>query len=102
MTITFLLMINTGLIWMAYKGHKFGSKCHHEGTCGGWTSNFGHNFLREEDVLPGKEASVAAFKTRLESSSDYLWIADPVDGTSNLVSYSIHTEVKYLQHKRDK
>jgi len=44
-----------------------------------------HDFLGEEDVPPGKEASAAALKAKLESSSDYLWIVDPIDGTSNFV-----------------
>lgn len=35
---------------------------------------------------PGKEASAAALETKLdESSDDWLWIVDPIDGTSNFV-----------------
>lgn len=46
-----------------------------------------HGFLGEEDVPPGKEASAAALDAKLadESSSDWLWIVDPIDGTSNFV-----------------
>jgi myo-inositol-1(or 4)-monophosphatase len=46
-----------------------------------------HAFLGEEDVLPGKEASAAALETKLLASgtSDWLWIVDPIDGTTNFV-----------------
>jgi len=44
-----------------------------------------HNFLGEEDVPPGKEASAAALDAILEKSGDWLWIVDPIDGTSNFV-----------------
>ena len=44
-----------------------------------------HDFLGEEDVAPGKEASAAALNSKLESSSDFLWIVDPIDGTTNFV-----------------
>jgi len=62
-----------------------------------------HDFLGEEDVPPGKEASTAAIEDKLRnllapssslSSSDapgaapqrYLWIVDPIDGTTNFVN----------------
>jgi myo-inositol-1(or 4)-monophosphatase len=42
--------------------------------------------LGEEDVPPGKEASAAAIEAKLSSSdSDWLWIVDPIDGTTNFV-----------------
>jgi len=49
-----------------------------------------HSFLGEEDVLPGKEASAAALDKKLGSNNDgdgrgYLWIVDPIDGTTNFV-----------------
>jgi myo-inositol-1(or 4)-monophosphatase len=45
-----------------------------------------HGFLGEEDVPPGKEASAAALDTKLtESDNSWLWIVDPIDGTSNFV-----------------
>ena len=36
-----------------------------------------HDFLGEEDVPPGKEASAAALDALLEKSNDWLWIVDP-------------------------
>lgn len=45
-----------------------------------------HDFLGEEDVPPGKEASAAAIEEKLSSNgSDWLWIVDPIDGTTNFV-----------------
>jgi len=45
-----------------------------------------HDFLGEEDVPPGKEASAAAIDSKLANNpSQYLWIVDPIDGTSNFV-----------------
>lgn len=45
-----------------------------------------HDFLGEEDVPPGKEASAAAIDAKLTSSdSEWLWIVDPIDGTTNFV-----------------
>jgi len=48
-----------------------------------------HKFLGEEDVLPGKEASAAALERKLEGddggSDGFLWIVDPIDGTTNFV-----------------
>lgn len=46
----------------------------------------GHDFLGEEDVPPGREASAAAIDARLaNAASDWLWIVDPIDGTTNFV-----------------
>lgn len=45
-----------------------------------------HDFLGEEDVSPGKEASAAAIEAKLSNSdSNWLWIVDPIDGTTNFV-----------------
>ncbi len=44
-----------------------------------------HDFLGEEDVLPGKEASAAALDAKLKKNVEFLWIVDPIDGTSNFV-----------------
>jgi myo-inositol-1(or 4)-monophosphatase len=45
-----------------------------------------HEFLGEEDVAPGKTASAAALETKLGSkASDWLWVVDPIDGTTNFV-----------------
>jgi myo-inositol-1(or 4)-monophosphatase len=45
-----------------------------------------HDFLGEEDVAPGSQASAAAIASKLESStSDWLWVVDPIDGTTNFV-----------------
>lgn len=52
--------------------------------------------IGEEDVPPGKEASAAAINAKLSitcssdknnnvNSSKYLWIVDPIDGTTNFV-----------------
>ncbi len=42
-----------------------------------------HDFLGEEDVAPGKEASAAALDAKLSSSTgEWLWIVDPIDGTT--------------------
>lgn len=40
-----------------------------------------HDFLGEEDVEPGIEASMKSIAAK--SSSDFLWIVDPLDGTTN-------------------
>jgi hypothetical protein len=46
-----------------------------------------HDFLGEEDVPPGKEASAAAINEKLENSkTDWLWIVDPIDGTTNFAN----------------
>lgn len=42
-----------------------------------------HSFLGEEGVEPGPEASAAALREALEA--EYLWIVDPIDGTTNFV-----------------
>lgn len=42
-----------------------------------------HGFLGEESVPPGKEASTAAIERMLHENSDFLWIVDPIDGTTN-------------------
>lgn len=40
----------------------------------------------EEDVPPGKEASAAAIDAKLANNpSQYLWVVDPIDGTTNFV-----------------
>jgi myo-inositol-1(or 4)-monophosphatase len=47
-----------------------------------------HRFLGEESVPPGKEASTAAIAALLADTnppSDFLWIVDPIDGTTNFV-----------------
>ena len=47
-----------------------------------------HDFLGEEDVPPGKEASAAAIEEKLNKNNDennWLWIVDPIDGTTNFV-----------------
>ncbi|KAL7511583.1 hypothetical protein ACHAXN_008573 [Cyclotella atomus] len=45
-----------------------------------------HDFLGEEDVPPGAEASAAAIEEKLKNcKTGYLWIVDPIDGTSNFV-----------------
>ena len=46
-----------------------------------------HDFLGEEDVPPGKEASAAAIDAKLSNSeSDWLWVVDPIDGTTNFAN----------------
>jgi fructose-1,6-bisphosphatase/inositol monophosphatase family enzyme len=35
-----------------------------------------HDFLGEEDVPPGKEASAAALDAKLKTDKDFLWIVD--------------------------
>lgn len=42
-----------------------------------------HSFLGEEGVEPGPEASAKALEEM--SDSEYLWIVDPIDGTTNYV-----------------
>ena len=44
-----------------------------------------YGFLGEEDVAPGKEASVEALEAKLKTGNDFLFIVDPIDGTSNFV-----------------
>ena len=42
-----------------------------------------HSFLGEEGVKPGPEASDRALKSVIEA--EYLWVVDPIDGTTNFV-----------------
>ncbi|MFF2480168.1 inositol monophosphatase family protein [Paenibacillus sp. NPDC058071] len=42
-----------------------------------------HSFLGEEGVEPGPEASAKALESKLQD--EYLWIVDPIDGTTNFV-----------------
>ncbi|GKS11164.1 inositol monophosphatase [Paenibacillus chitinolyticus] len=42
-----------------------------------------HAFLGEEGVEPGPEASAAALEN--VSDAEYLWIVDPIDGTTNFI-----------------
>ncbi|CCI48442.1 unnamed protein product [Albugo candida] len=44
-----------------------------------------HDFLGEEDVEPGSDASEKAF--REFESKEWLWIVDPIDGTTNFVHH---------------
>jgi len=45
-----------------------------------------HSFLGEEDVPPGRDASAAALDAKLEENEGgFLWIVDPIDGTTNFV-----------------
>lgn len=45
-----------------------------------------HDILGEEDVKPGKEASAAALQAKMDADKNkFLWIVDPIDGTSNFV-----------------
>lgn len=42
-----------------------------------------HGFLGEESVPPGMEASSAALRAILDDGPDWLWVVDPIDGTTN-------------------
>jgi myo-inositol-1(or 4)-monophosphatase len=42
-----------------------------------------HSFLGEEGVEPGPEASARALEDKIDA--EYLWIVDPIDGTTNFV-----------------
>jgi myo-inositol-1(or 4)-monophosphatase len=44
-----------------------------------------HNFLGEEEAAPGKDGSAAALDSKLSNSEGWLWIVDPIDGTTNFV-----------------
>ena len=44
-----------------------------------------HEFLGEENVAPGSEASVRALQDLV--SKEWLWIVDPIDGTTNFVHH---------------
>ncbi|MBN2982082.1 MULTISPECIES: inositol monophosphatase family protein [Cohnella] len=56
-----------------------------------------HSFLGEEGVEPGPEASAKALERK--SEAEYLWIVDPVDGTTNYVHgfpfYSVSIALAY-------
>lgn len=45
-----------------------------------------HAFLGEENVEPGAEAAAEALKSATANSTDWLWIVDPIDGTTNFAS----------------
>jgi myo-inositol-1(or 4)-monophosphatase len=46
-----------------------------------------HDFLGEEQVAAGKEASMAALEEKLTNpKSPWLWIVDPIDGTTNFAA----------------
>ncbi|TDH66948.1 hypothetical protein CCR75_005959 [Bremia lactucae] len=44
-----------------------------------------HDFLGEENVAPGSEASTRALDDMM--SKEWLWIVDPIDGTTNFVHH---------------
>ncbi|OUS45539.1 hypothetical protein BE221DRAFT_83674 [Ostreococcus tauri] len=44
-----------------------------------------HGFLGEESVAAGKDASSDALREVLETGPDWLWVVDPIDGTTNFV-----------------
>lgn len=44
-----------------------------------------HGFLGEESVAAGKDASADALRELLNSGPGWLWIVDPIDGTTNFV-----------------
>ena len=44
-----------------------------------------HGFLGEESVPPGMEASSRALDEILTDGPEYLWVVDPIDGTTNFV-----------------
>jgi myo-inositol-1(or 4)-monophosphatase len=56
-----------------------------------------HSFLGEEGVEPGPEASAKALEEM--GDAEYLWIVDPVDGTTNYVHgfpfYSVSIALAY-------
>lgn len=46
-----------------------------------------HDFLGEEQVAAGQNAAIAALEEKLtKPSSPWLWIVDPIDGTTNFAS----------------
>ena len=49
------------------------------------TSFPSHKILGEEDVAPGRTASIAATRAALAGEPRWLWIIDPIDGTTNFV-----------------
>jgi len=44
-----------------------------------------HGFLGEESVAAGKDASADALRELLNTGPGWLWIVDPIDGTTNFV-----------------
>lgn len=44
-----------------------------------------HKILGEENVAPGRAASIAATRAALAGEPRWLWIIDPIDGTTNFV-----------------
>ena len=52
-----------------------------------------HKFIGEEGVAPGAAASSEALSS--VSSSDWLWIVDPIDGTTNFVHQIPFSVVRY-------
>ena len=44
-----------------------------------------HGFLGEESVPGGWEAGSAAIARLLDTGPDWLWVVDPIDGTTNFV-----------------
>ena len=45
-----------------------------------------HDFLGEEDVGPPRSASTPALQGKLQNpQNDWLWVVDPMDGTTNFV-----------------
>lgn len=44
-----------------------------------------HGFLGEESVPPGMDASSQALAALLADGPDWLWVVDPIDGTTNFV-----------------
>jgi myo-inositol-1(or 4)-monophosphatase len=47
-----------------------------------------HEFLGEEDVPPGPQAAAKAVEEKLNAANDkdnWLWVVDPIDGTTNFV-----------------
>lgn len=53
-----------------------------------WAAFATHEFLGEEDVPPGPTAAAAAVAQKLQTASEadeWLWVVDPIDGTTNFV-----------------
>jgi len=51
----------------------------------------GHQILGEEDVSPGSANSAKALADALETKDEYLWIVDPLDGTTNFIHNLCHS-----------
>ncbi|BCJ86723.1 inositol monophosphatase family protein [Effusibacillus dendaii] len=59
-----------------------------------------HKILGEEGVAPGSQASAEALSKSL--SAEYLWIVDPIDGTTNFVhGFPVCTVSIALVHKEE-